>query len=146
WRLLREGALTHISSDHAPSTLAQKREGDIWNVHFGLPGVDTTMSVLLDAAHRGHLSYEQIVRVYCEYPAQVYGLWPRKGSLLPGADADIVLVDPNQRRELCDEDILSKAGWTPYAGRMVTGAVVRTYLRGVLVAEEGRAAHEMGGM
>jgi dihydroorotase-like cyclic amidohydrolase len=50
WRLLRAGTLTHISSDHAPSTLEQKRAGDIWNVHFGLPGLDSTFALLLDAA------------------------------------------------------------------------------------------------
>jgi len=145
WRLLRAGTLTHISTDHAPSTLEQKRAGDIWNVHFGLPGLDSTMSLLLDAAARGHLSYEDVVRVYSERPAQTYGLWPRKGSLAPGADADMVLVDPQARRTLRSEDVLSKAGWTPFDGREVQGTVVRTYLRGRLVAEQGRPADERGG-
>ncbi len=145
WRLLRAGTLTHMSTDHAPSTLEQKRAGDIWNVHFGLPGLDSTMSLLLDAAARGHLSYEDVVRVYSERPAQTYGLWPRKGSLGPGADADMVLVDPQARRTLRSQDVLSKAGWTPFDGREVQGAVVRTYLRGRLVAEQGRPADERGG-
>jgi dihydroorotase (multifunctional complex type) len=137
WRLLRAGVLTHMSSDHAPSTLEQKRAGDIWNVHFGLPGLDSTFALLLDAAARGHLAYEDVARVYSEAPARAYGLWPRKGSLLPGADADLALVDPTAQRTLRDADVLSKAGWTPYAGRGVTGQVVRTYLRGELVAEGG---------
>jgi dihydroorotase-like cyclic amidohydrolase len=139
WRLLRSGTLTHMSSDHAPSTLEQKRAGDIWNVHFGLPGLDSTMSLLLDAVARGHLAYEDVVRVYSERPAQIYGLWPRKGRVAVGADADLVLVDPTARRTLRNEDVLSKAGWTPFAGRTVRGGVVQTYLRGTLVAEEGRA-------
>lgn len=145
WRLLRRGTLTHMSTDHAPSTLAQKRAGDIWNVHFGLPGLDSTMSLLLDAVARGHLSYEDVVRVYSESPAQTYGLWPRKGSLSPGADADIILVDPAAMRTLRNEDVLSKAGWTPFHGREVQGAVVQTYLRGQLVAEQGRPADERPG-
>jgi dihydroorotase (multifunctional complex type) len=136
WRLLREGVLTPISSDHAPSTLEQKRAGDVWNVHFGLPGLDSTFPVLLDAAARGMLSYEDVTRVYSQAPAQAYGLWPRKGSLLPGADADIVLVDPTAERTLQDGDVLSKAGWTPYAGRRVQGQAVRTYLRGDLIAQD----------
>ena len=138
WDLLRRGVLTHMSTDHAPSTLEQKREGDIWNVHFGLPGLDSTMALLLDAAARGHLAYEDVVRVYSEAPARTYGLWPRKGRLAPGTDADVVLVDPHARRTLSHESVLSKAGWTPFDGREVTGQVVRTYLRGRLVAEEGK--------
>ena len=137
WQLLRDGLLTHISTDHAPSTLEQKRAGDIWNVHFGLPGLDSTFALLLDAASQGKLAYEDVARVYSETPSRIYGLWPRKGSLLPGADADLALVDPTATRTLCDADVISKAGWTPYAGRTVTGRVVRTYLRGQLVAEDG---------
>ncbi|HJX20264.1 MAG TPA: amidohydrolase family protein, partial [Steroidobacteraceae bacterium] len=130
WQLLRQGTLTHMSTDHAPSTLEQKRAGDIWNVHFGLPGLDSTMSLLLDAAARGHLAYEDVVRVYSESPARTYGLWPRKGRLAAGADADIVLVNPTGERTLRNEDVLSKAGWTPFHGRRVRGQVARTYLRG----------------
>lgn len=145
WRLLRRGDLTHISTDHAPSTLAQKSAGDIWNVHFGLPGLDTTMPVLLDAVTRGHLAYEDVARVYSETPARTYGLWPRKGRLSPGADADLVLVDPAARRVLRNQDVLSKAGWTPFHGREVTGQVVRTYLRGALAAEDGKPLEDCRG-
>ncbi len=145
WKLLRSGVLTHMSSDHAPSTLEQKRAGDIWNVHFGLPGLDSTMALLLDAAARGHLSYEDVTRVYSQNPAKLYGLWPRKGRIAPGADADLVLVDPTARRTLRHADVLSKAGWTPFDGREVTGRVVRTYLRGQLVAEQGNPTDARSG-
>ncbi len=144
WELLRSGALTHISSDHAPSTLEQKRAGDMWEVHFGLPGLDSTMSVLLDAVARGHLSFEDVARVYAEAPARTYGL-PGKGRIAVGADADLALVDPDATRVLRNEDVLSKAGWTPYDGRRVTGRVVATYLRGELVAEDGRPLRERRG-
>lgn len=142
WRLLRNGRLTHISTDHAPSTLEQKRAGDMWNVHFGLPGLDSTFPLLLDAAARGHLSYPDLTRVYAEAPARAYGLWPRKGAVAPGADADLVLVDPHAPRTLRNEDMWSKAGWTPYHGREITGRVERTWLRGTLVAEGGKPVGE----
>lgn len=135
WHLLRQGGLTHISTDHAPSTLEQKRAGDLWDVHFGLPGLDSTMPLLLDAAAREQISYEDVVRVYAEVPARTYGLWPRKGALTEGSDGDVVLVDPAARWTLRNEDVISKAGWTPFAGREVTGKVVQTYLRGGLIAE-----------
>ena len=145
WRLLREGALTHMSSDHAPSTLAQKGAGDIWDVHFGLPGLDSTMAILLDAAARGQLAYEDITRVYSEAPAKQYGLWPRKGRLAEGADADVILVDPGYSRVLRNEDVISKAGWTPFNGKTVTGRVEQSYLRGELVAEGGVAVDARSG-
>lgn len=145
WNLLRRGVLTHMSTDHAPSTLEQKRAGDIWNVHFGLPGLDSTMALLLDAAACGHLAYEDVVRTYSHNPARTYGLWPQKGRLAAGSDADLVLVDPFARRTLSNATVLSKAGWTPFDGREVTGQVVRTYLRGQLISEEGKPADDRTG-
>jgi dihydroorotase (multifunctional complex type) len=146
WQLLREGVLTHMSTDHAPSTLRHKLNGDIWSTHFGLPGLDSTMSILLDAAARGHLSYEDVARVYAQNPAQTYGLWPRKGHLGVGAHADLNIVDPDAHRVLSNADVISKAGWTPFNGREVTGRVVRTYVRGRLVAEEGKPTDGRDGL
>ncbi len=130
WAGLAAGAIDYVSSDHAPATLAQKRAGSIWDVHFGLPGIDTTFSVLLDGARAGRLTYERVVALYSETPARVYGLHPRKGSLEPGADADLLLVDPELRWTVRNEDVVSKAGWSPYAGRTFTGRTVRALLRG----------------
>lgn len=145
WNLLRQGILTHMSTDHAPSTLEQKRAGDMWNVHFGLPGLDSTMTLMLDAAARGHLAYEDVARVYSETPAKMYGLWPKKGRLAPGSDADIALIDPSARWTMSNAQVLSKAGWTPFHGREVTGRVVRTYLGGELIAEEGKPIESRAG-
>jgi dihydroorotase (multifunctional complex type) len=144
WRRLAAGAITHISTDHAPSTRAQKLEGDIWTCPFGLPGVETTLALLLDAAHEGSIAMERVVDALCEQPARIYGLYPRKGTLAPGADADVTLVDPARSRVLADADVLSKAGWTPYAGRRVVGAAVMTFVRGRLVANEGRPQGDPG--
>jgi dihydroorotase (multifunctional complex type) len=138
WSAVAAGAVDYISSDHAPSTRPQKLEGSIWDVPFGLPGIDTTMSVLLNAAHAGRLPYEKVVELYSEAPARIYGLAPRKGRLVPGADADLVLVDPEERWTVSDGDILSRAAWSPFAGRVLTGRAVRTYLRGELLMERGR--------
>ena len=146
WTLLRSGVLTHVATDHAPATPEQKRAGSIWDVHFGLPGLDTTLPLLLDAAARGVLALEEVVRVYSERPARWYGLHPRKGSLEVGADADVALVSLDAPvRELRDADVLSKARWTPYAGREVRGEVLGTWLRGTEVARRGVPADERGG-
>jgi dihydroorotase (multifunctional complex type) len=144
WRLLQAGEITHISTDHAPSTRAQKRAGDIWTCPFGLPGVETTLTMLLHAAHHGWITLERVVAVVCEQPARLYGLYPRKGVLVPGADADVTLVDAARTRVIVDQQILSKAGWTPYAGLEVSGAPVMTFARGRLAARDGRPQGEPG--
>lgn len=144
WSALEEGRIHHISTDHAPSTPSQKTAGSIWDVHFGLPGIDTTLPVLLDAAHARRLSYERVVEVYAEAPARAYGLWPRKGALREGSDADLVLVDVDARWTVADEEIVSKAAWSPYAGRSLVGAAIATYLRGELVAESRKVVAEPG--
>jgi allantoinase len=134
WDLVTGGTLTHFSTDHAPSTRQQKLSSDIWGAPFGLPGLDTTLPFLLDAAHRGRITVEDVVRLYSEAPARRYGLYPRKGHLDAGADADIVLVDEGRRWTVADGDIISKAGWSPFAGREFVGGTVATILRGEVVA------------
>lgn len=135
WDAFNEGLVHHLSSDHAPSTAAQKRDGDIWDVHFGLPGIDTTMPLMLDAALRGRTTLERVAEAYALRPAQVYGL-AGKGSLSPGDDADLVLIDPDGSWEVRDEDIHSLARWSPYSGRTLRGRVVATYLRGEEIARD----------
>jgi allantoinase len=136
WEAFARGRVHHLSSDHAPATLEQKRAGTIWEVHFGLPGIDTTSSLLLDAALRGRVSIERVVEAYATAPARLYGL-AGKGRLEEGADADVVLVDPEPESELSDAAVVSRAGWTPYAGRRVRGRVVTTLLRGRRLVEDG---------
>jgi dihydroorotase len=138
WDLLRNQGFNHISTDHAPSNLAQKSGGSFWDVHFGLPGLDTTLRLLLDAAATRRLRYEDVVALYSEAPARRYGLFPRKGHLEVGADADIVLVDPDRTWLIENADVISKAGWSPFAGRRGRGAVVATYLRGLKIADAGK--------
>ncbi len=144
WRRLQDGAITYIATDHAPSTRAQKDEGDIWEVHFGLPGVETTLTMLLNGMNEGWLTLQRLVEVSAEAPARIYGLYPRKGSLQVGADADMVVVDLSRERVLRDDDVISRAAWTPYAGRRVRGRPLMTFVRGRLVAEEGRPVGEPG--
>jgi dihydroorotase-like cyclic amidohydrolase len=76
--------------------------------------------------------------------AQVYGLWPRKGHLGVGADADFVLVDMVAEKTLRNEDVVSKVGWTPFEGRVVKGVPVMTFVRGRLVAKDGKPVINAG--
>jgi dihydroorotase (multifunctional complex type) len=136
WAGLREGRVHHLSTDHAPSTRAQKSLG-VWASPFGLPGLDSTLPLMLDAALAGRITLERLVEIYAEAPALWYGL-DRKGKVSPGYDADLVIVDPTRVRTLTDDAVISKAGWTPFAGRQVRGGVKTVLLRGTVVAEDGR--------
>ncbi len=98
---------------------------------FGLP-------LMLDAVSKEWLSYPRLVEVYSNMPARLHGLYPRKGCRDTGSDADFVLVDPEATWVLENKNILSRAGWTPYAGYRLKGRVIATYVRGSKVADEGR--------
>jgi dihydroorotase (multifunctional complex type) len=145
WKRLARGQIDLISTDHAPSTLDQKFASDIWGCPFGLPGVETTLTLLLDAVAEGKLTLQRLVQTYSETPARLLGLYPRKGALRIGSDADVVLVDTEQEHVLSNDNIVSKARWTPFDGRRVKGRPVMTMLRGQVVAENGEVAAEPGG-
>lgn len=145
WRLLAEGGFGYLSTDHAPSTLHQKSAGTFWDVHFGLPGLDTTLALMMEAVASGRMAWTDLVRLYSEAPARRYDLYPRKGNLGVGADADFVLVDPYRSWLIGDRPYLSRAGWSPYTGRPVRGWVHATYLRGCLTALDGNPQGESGG-
>lgn len=132
WDAFNSGAINHLSTDHAPSTVAQKNDGSIWECHFGLPGLDTTVPLMVNAALTGRTSLERVVEAYSQRPAEQYRL-PGKGRLEVGYDADMLILDPDARWQIRNEDVLSRAGWTPYAGREVHGRVRSVFLRGEVI-------------
>lgn len=144
WERLSRGEIDVVSTDHAPSTIDQKFSSDIWDCPFGLPGVETTLTMLLNAVSEGKLTIEGLVRVYSEVPARLLGLYPRKGTVRIGSDADIVLVDLEEEHILKNEDIVSKAGWTPFDECTVKGCPIMTLLGGKLIAERGQTTVDPG--
>ncbi len=125
-----------IATDHAPHTRAEKNQ-PYEQAPSGMPGVQTMLPLLLTAASEGMVTLNEIVKRCVVHPARIFGL-KTKGALEIGKDADIVLVNPRVEYELTDEQMLSKCGWTPFAGRTVTGRIEQVFLRGSLACERGR--------
>lgn len=145
WEALRDGTIDLVSTDHAPHTREEKEPGwtDGWKAHTGTPSTQFYVPMLLDAARAGRLTLERVVEVTATAPARIFGL-AAKGRLEVGCDADIAIVDLDQTFEIRDEDVLSKIGWTPYAGRMVTGSVRTTIVRGRTVFADGAVVGDPG--
>ena len=145
WQALRDGTIDLISTDHAPHTREEKEPGwaDGWKAHTGTPSAQFYVPMFLDAACRGVIPLERVVELVSTVPARAFGL-ADKGRLEAGADADIAIVDLDREFEIRDEDVLSKIGWSPYAGRRVRGVVTNTLVRGREVYRDGEIVGEPG--
>lgn len=145
WGALGDGTIDLISTDHAPHLREEKEPGwtDGWKAHTGTPSAQFYLSLFLDAAAAGRIPLERVVDATSATPARVFGLGA-KGRLEIGADADIAVVDLDSEYEIRDEDVLSKCGWTPYAGRRVRGRVTTTVSRGAVVYEDGHVVGRPG--
>jgi dihydroorotase len=145
WAAMEGGIVDMLASDHAPHTREEKELGwtDAWAAHTGTPGVQHQLPLMLDACHRGKISFRRVVEMVSVAPARVFGL-ETKGSLAPGADADIALLDLEKERTITNDSVLSRIGWTPYDGRTIRGAVTRTMVRGTDVWVDGRVVGEAG--
>ena len=140
WERLSRGEIHTVGSDHCGYSLAQRGDpADFTKVSPGIPGVETTLPLLYTfGVESGKLEMADLVRLLSANPARIFGLWPRKGRLEPGADADIVLFDPAVEGVLKDDELHGAAGFSPYAGLRLKGRVRTTISRGQVVYDRGR--------
>jgi dihydroorotase-like cyclic amidohydrolase len=138
WASLNDGTIDAIDADHAPHTLQEIAEqmNNAWTSAMGSPQYDWQYSIALTDVAAGALSLRRSVELLAETPARILGIYPRKGVLLPGSDADLVIVDLERQRTLTDEGLFTKVHWTPYIGRTITGYVELTMLRGTVIARD----------
>jgi dihydroorotase len=136
WDALMDGTVDMIATDHAPHTREEKTRNDIWTVDCGFPGVETQMPLMLTEINRGRATIQDYVRWSAESPAKIWGLYPRKGALMVGSDADIAIVDLNRTWTIDDASIQSRSKVSPWHGRQATALPIHTMVRGRFVMRE----------
>ena len=135
WQAMLDGIIKVVATDHAPHTIEEKNQPYPASPS-GLPAVENSLSLMLDRANRGLCTLEDIVGWMCTAPAQVWDV-ASKGAIKEGYDADLVLIDMNQKRVIRNEDQLTKCGWTPWDGTEVQGIPIRTWVMGQTVYQDG---------
>jgi len=140
WRQVLDGTIDCIASDHSPCPPEEKARGagNVWAAWGGITGVQTLLPLMLWEGVRGRgLALERLVALVSTNAARIFGLFPRKGTLCPGADADVAIVDPNREWTLSADRLLYRHPQTPYLGWRITGWVERVLVRGRTVYREG---------
>ncbi|MDP3768880.1 MAG: amidohydrolase family protein, partial [Dehalococcoidia bacterium] len=136
WHGLADGTIDCVGTDHIPQPRARKVvEGDVWKSTAGAPGHETLLPLLLSS---GRLSLPRVAEVTSANAARAFGLWPQKGAIALGFDADLTLADLERRRVVRAADFVTSADFTPYEGMELTGWPVLTILRGQVIMKDGQ--------
>jgi allantoinase len=131
WRYLAAGRIDQVTSDHAPWALSRKNHPDMFRNASGAPGVETLLSLLHHyGVASGRISILTLAALLAEHPARNFHLFPRKGVLVPGADADLTIFDPDAVWTVRAKHLHSAAGWSPFEGMELRGRVRQTFVRG----------------
>lgn len=140
WDYLYDGTIDYVSSDHAPVPLTVDDRGapEIWQAGSGLPGVQFTLPLMFsEAVHKRGLPLERLVQITSTNASRAFGFYPRKGSLLPGSDADVAILDPEKEWVVTSDSFFTKWKDSPLVGTTIKGWVERTLVRGRTVYQEG---------
>ena len=139
WQALKDGEIQTVSTDHCSFTLKQKELGkdDFTKIPGGMPGVETRGILMYsEGVAAGRIDEARMCRLLSENPARLYGLYPRKGVLAPGSDADIVVIDPSAEEVITVKDQITNVDYAPFEGRKVKGRIQQVYLRGELAVDD----------
>lgn len=147
WDCVLGGLVDTVASDHSPCVWEDKAKGmdDIWKAWGGISGIQTMLPVLLtEGVHKRGLPLPSLVRMLSGNPARIFGVYPQKGSLQPGADADLVVVDLDKEWTLSADQLFYKNKHSAYVGYTFKGSVERTILRGVTIFQAGEIKAQPG--
>jgi dihydropyrimidinase len=148
WRGLASNDLQAVSTDHCPFCMKEQKElgrDDFSKIPNGAPGIETRMSLLHDGGVKtGKISWNRYVELTSTSPAKIFGLFPRKGTIAPGSDADIVVFDPEKKQTLSAKTLHMKVDYNPYEGREVSGVSEVVLSRGRVIVEKGKFTGRAG--
>jgi dihydropyrimidinase len=147
WRGLRNDDLSIVSTDHCPFCYKEQKElgiGDFTKIPNGLPGVENRMDLIYQGVVAGEITVERWVEVCSTNPAKMFGLWPQKGSLTPGADADVVIYDPQARQTISASTHHMNVDYSCYEGMEITGRVDEVFSRGRRIIAGGEYTGSAG--
>ncbi|NLA60686.1 MAG: allantoinase AllB [Firmicutes bacterium] len=138
WDRLARGEIHSMGSDHAPYHPDEKRADSFWSAPAGLTGTQLMPTLVLSECLRRGIPLELAVRILSSNNARIFGLYPKKGTIAPGSDADLFFFDPKKRWVVTGEELLHKWKWCPFEGREITGKVRLTLVRGTVVFDDER--------
>jgi dihydropyrimidinase len=147
WRFLRTNDLQIVSTDHCPFCFKEQKElglGDFSKIPNGIGGVEHRMDLLYQGVVEGHLTLPRWVEVACATPARMFGIYPQKGVIAPGSDADIVVYDPQATTEISVETHHMNLDYSAYEGTKIEGKVSTVLSRGRVVIDAGQYLGEKG--
>ena len=132
WEAIKKNKVNTIGSDHAPHTKEEKQQEV-----YGVPGVETTLPLLLDAVNKNKIKLQKVIELCCYNPAKIFRI-KNKGFLQEGFDADLTIVDMNLEKEVKNENLFTKCKWSPFNGWKLKGWPIMTIVNGQIVFEEGK--------
>ena len=143
WQGLADGTLVTIASDSAPKS--KNIDDDFFAAPYGAPSIETMLRMIYhEGVNKGRITLPKLVEVLCENPAKIFGLYPRKGCLKNGSDADLILIDPSRKEIISASNLHSGSGYTLYEGREVMGVTTLVMQRGSVVLEDGKLIGKAG--
>ncbi|OGP90958.1 MAG: hypothetical protein A2157_14340 [Deltaproteobacteria bacterium RBG_16_47_11] len=141
WKAIARGIIDYIGSDHCPYTVESKGK-DLWTARAGLPGIGLLLPILLsEGVNKKRIEMEDVARVCSYNPAKIFGLWPEKGTIEVGSDADLVLVDLERSVEVKPNYLHSHSDYSPYEGYRIKGWPVLTISGGRILYKDGQVFH-----
>jgi dihydropyrimidinase len=145
WWAIGEGIHTSFGSDHIAYTLAEKNPGSIWTARPAFGGTGMILPIFLsEGVHAGRMTIRQVAEMGSLQTARLFNLYPRKGTLQPGSDADFVIVDLDREWTVRAAENLSRSDFSVYEGRTITGAVTAVGVRGTVMFRDGELVGDAG--